>query len=168
MKWIVGLHLILVARGHLCCKSCFCVCMNRCKAVLCHSVINEISPELEEQRMARSLCRMFVRMFFSFHLVLAGSPAQREHEILLVKGRRQTPLFWKRFLRAAGGTGTGTESKIVEFGKDIWRSSNPTPLLSYKFLQILIFTQILKISEDGDSIMPLGNLFCCSVTLSVT
>lgn len=119
--------------------------------------------------MACSLCRMLVRMFFSFHLVFAGSPAQQEHQILLVKGRRQTPLFWKRFLTAAGGTGTGTESKIVEFGKDIWRASNPTPLLSYnKFLQILLFTQILKISKDGDSIMPLGNLFCCSVTLSVT
>lgn len=33
---------------------------------------------------------------------------------------------------------TGAELQIVEFAKDIWRSFNPTPLLSYsRFLQIL-------------------------------
>ena len=34
-KWIVDLHLLLVACGHLCHVSYLCVCVNKHKAVLC-------------------------------------------------------------------------------------------------------------------------------------
>jgi len=63
------------------------------------------------------------------------------------------------------------DHKVVEIGRDIWRSSGPIPCSSRvscsRFLRSLT-SQILSISKDGDSTTSLGNPFQYSVTLTVT
>lgn len=114
--------------------------MNRCKAVLCLS--NKGSALSWGSR------GWYIPLQGARQNVLCFSPgtylvAQHSSGTSNTPGERQkanSSVLEEKSL-------TGAESQIVEFGKQIWRSSNPAPLLSYtKFLQILLFTPILKIS----------------------
>lgn len=94
-KWIVGLPLIPAARGHLCCKSCLSVCMNRCKAVLCLS--NEWSALSWGSRgwhiPLQDVCQN--GLCFSPGACLV---AQHSSGTSNTAAERQTPLFWRRGL----------------------------------------------------------------------
>jgi len=59
--------------------------------------------------------------------------------------------------------------KIVDVGRDLWRSSCQTPLPKQGHSQLLrtMSTRLLNISKDKDSTTPLGNLCQCLVILTV-
>jgi len=61
--------------------------------------------------------------------------------------------------------------RMVEAGRDLWRSSRPTPLLKQGHLELVaqecVFRWLLSVSEDGYSTTSMGNLCQCSVTLTV-
>jgi len=60
--------------------------------------------------------------------------------------------------------------KMFGVGRDLWGSSSPTPLPKHGHLQQAVRTVsrwVLNISREGDSTIPLGSLFQCSVTLRV-
>ena len=61
--------------------------------------------------------------------------------------------------------------EVAEVGTDLWRSSGPIPCssrVSYSRLPRTMTSRISNISKDGDSTTSLGNLFQCSVALTVT
>lgn len=60
--------------------------------------------------------------------------------------------------------------RMVEVGRESWRSSSPTSLTSrvtYSILHRITSNRVLNISRDGDSTASLSSLFQCSVTLMV-
>ena len=60
--------------------------------------------------------------------------------------------------------------RIAGVGRDLKRPLSPTPLLKQVFYNKLhrwVSRQALDIFLEGDSITPLGNLFQCSVTLTI-
>ena len=56
--------------------------------------------------------------------------------------------------------------RIVGAGRDLQRSSSPTPLPK-QAPQTRLHRQVLNISREGESTTSLGSLFLCSVTLTV-
>ena len=57
--------------------------------------------------------------------------------------------------------------RMAELGRDLWRSSGPTPLLTHSQLPRTMSRQLFNISEDGGSTSSVGNLCRCSVTPAV-
>jgi len=60
--------------------------------------------------------------------------------------------------------------RMLQVGRDLWRSSGPSPGSSratYSQLSKIPFRQFFNISTEGDSTSSVGSLYQCSVTLRV-
>lgn len=58
--------------------------------------------------------------------------------------------------------------RVVEVGRNLWRSSGPTPLLKWGHPEPVAQDPVQMAFGDGDSTTSLANLGQCSVTLIVT
>ena len=56
---------------------------------------------------------------------------------------------------------------MVEVGRDLWRSSSPSPCSSRVTFPRIVCRWLLNISKEGDATTSVGNVFQSSVTLSV-